>query len=153
MLVWPITAVSIVLPVVSSRAIAAEADALAITRNIQARHLPFGTVLDPVFASPTSDQIMTYSRCGDSALWTGFYLAAESYRYKVTGAADALANVKQLLLGIKALSDITGYNVLSRCLVPLSSPYGASIRLEEQHNGIYTEYPGPGVLGGPHLSR
>ena len=116
---------------------AAEADALAISLNIQARHLPFGTVLDPVFASPTSNQIVTYSRCGDSAIWTGYYLAAEAYRYKVTGSAEALANVKQALVGIQALSDVTGNNVLARCLVPLSSPYGVSIRNEEQHNGIY----------------
>jgi len=29
-------------------AFAAEPDALAISANIQARHLPFGTILDPV---------------------------------------------------------------------------------------------------------
>ena len=68
---------------------AAESDALAINSNIQARHLPFGTILDPVFASASSDQIVGYTRCGDSALWTGHYLAAEAFRYKVTAAPDA----------------------------------------------------------------
>ena len=67
-----------------------EADALAISANIQAKHLPFGTILDPIYASPTSDQIVGYTRCGDSALWTGAYLAAEAFRYNVTRSADAL---------------------------------------------------------------
>ena len=61
---------------------ASEADALAITANIQARHLPFGTILDPIFTLTDSDQVASYTRCGDSALWTGHYLAAEAFRYK-----------------------------------------------------------------------
>ena len=74
----------------SSAVRASESDALAISANIQARHVPFGTLLDPIFASSTSDQIVGYTRCGDSALWTSAYLAAESFRYKVTQSADAL---------------------------------------------------------------
>ena len=120
---------------------ASQADALAITANIEARHLPFGTVVDPVFASATSNQITGYTRCGDSAIWTGHYLAAEAFRYKVTGAADALANVKQALAGLKALLDITGTNVLARCLVVAASPYAAGIQSEEAANGIYTNGP------------
>src|SRR5579864_4932198 len=99
---------------------AAEADALAITANIQARHMPFQTVIDPVYASSTSDQIVGYTRCGDSALWTGHYLAAEAFRYNVTRAADALANVKNAIAGIKGLVDVTGTNELARCLVVAS---------------------------------
>lgn len=116
---------------------ASEADAVAISRNIQARHLPFGTILDPVFSAPDSNQIVAYTRCGDSAIWTGHYLAAEAFRYKATASPEALANVKAAITGIKALSDVTGYNLLARCMVPLSSPYAQSIMMEEQHNGIY----------------
>src|SRR6267154_339464 len=97
--------------IVSSLSVqAAEADAVAILANIQARHLPFGTILDPVFASPGSDQIVGYTHCGDSALWTGHYLAAESFRYKVTQAPDALSNVKGAIAGLKSLVDVTGTN-------------------------------------------
>jgi hypothetical protein len=53
-----------------------QTDALAISANIQGRHMPFGTILDPIFASPASNDIIGYTRCGDSALWTGHYLAA-----------------------------------------------------------------------------
>src|SRR5215813_13345504 len=94
----------------------AEGDAVAISANIQARHFPFGTILDPVFAAPDSNQVTGYTRCGDSAIWTGHYLAAEAFRYKVTRSADALANVRQAIAGIKALTDVTGTNLLARCM-------------------------------------
>lgn len=120
---------------------ASEADALAITANIEARHMPFGAVIDPVFASATSDQITGYTRCGDSAIWTGHYLAAEAFRYKVTGAPDALANVKHAIAGLKSLVDVTGTNLLARCIVVADSPYAAGIESEEGPNGIYSNPP------------
>ena len=117
---------------------AAEADALAITANIQARHMPFGTILDPIFTLTDSDQVASYTRCGDSALWTGHFLAAEAFRYKITQAPDALSNLKGAIAGLKSLADVTGTNVLARCLVPVNSPYAAGIRNEEAANGVYT---------------
>ncbi len=121
-----------------SRAQAAEASALAISANIQVGHLPYGTILDPIYAAPDSDQIVDYTRCGDSAIWTGHYLAAEAFRYQVTGSADALNNVKNAVAGINSLIQVTGTNLLARCLVPLNSPYATSIRSQEASNGIYT---------------
>src|SRR5271156_3793944 len=91
---------------------AAEGDALAILANIQARHLPYGAILDPIFTLTDSDLISTYTRCGDSALWTGHYLAAEAFRYKVTQAPDALQNVTSAIAAIKGLADVTGTNLL-----------------------------------------
>ena len=120
---------------------AAESDALAISANIQARHIPYGTVIDPVFTSTTSDQITGYTRCGDSALWTGHYLAAEAFRYKVTQSADALANAQKAIAGLKSLVDVTGNNLLARCIVPLDSPYAADIQKAEASNGIYKNGP------------
>src|ERR1035437_2451168 len=90
---------------------------------------------------PTSQQIVGYTRCGDSALWTGAYLAAESFRYKVTQSAGALQNVKSALAGLKALSDLTGDNRLARCMVLASSPYAASIASEEASNTIHQNPP------------
>jgi uncharacterized protein (TIGR03437 family) len=117
---------------------AAENDALAISANIQARHTPFGTIIDPIFASATSNAIVGYTRCGDSAIWTGHYLAAESFRYRVTRDPLALANIQKAVAGIKSLVDITGTDVLARCLVPISSPFAAGISSEEAANTIYT---------------
>ena len=118
----------------------AERDALAIVANIQSRHLPFGTILDPIFTLTDSDQVASYTRCGDSALWTGNYLAAEAFRYKVTQAPDALNHVTQAIAGLKSLTDVTGTNLLARCYVPADSPYAAGIRNEEAGNGVYTNH-------------
>jgi hypothetical protein len=103
--------------------------------------MPFGTILDPIYGSPASDQIVGYTRCGDSALWTGAYLAAESFRYNVTRSADALQNVKSALAGLKALTDLTGDNRLARCIVLATSPYAAGIANEEAGNGIHQNPP------------
>src|SRR5713101_2535870 len=134
-------AASIVLMLGGVYGYAAEADALAISANIQARHSPYGAILDPVFASADSDQIVGYTRCGDSALWTGHYLAAEAFRYKVTQSPDALNNVKQAIAGLKALADVTGTNLLARCIVAENSPFAAGIQSEEAQNGIHIASP------------
>src|SRR5438128_210104 len=70
-LLFPLAVAAILLACWS--AYAAEADALAISANIQARHIPSDSVsiIDPVYASGASNQIVGYTRCGDSALWTG----------------------------------------------------------------------------------
>jgi hypothetical protein len=117
-----------------------ESDAVAISNNIQQRHLPYGTILDPIFASPTSDQIVGYTRCGDSAIWTGHYLAAEAFRYRVTGSPEALNNVRGAIAGLRSLVDITGTNLLARCLIPVDSPYAPGIVAEESHNGIHLNF-------------
>ncbi len=114
-----------------------QSDALSIDAIIQSRHLPFGGILDPIFSSSDSPAITGYTRCGDSALWTGHYLAAEAYRYKVSGDPAALANAQTALAYLKTLVDVTGTDVLARCVVPINSNYAAGITSEESANGIH----------------
>jgi hypothetical protein len=121
---------------------AAEPDALSIEKNLLDRHMPFGTILDPIFDAPDSDTIVGYTRCGDSAIWTGHYLAAAAFRYKVTGSAEALANASRALDGLTLLTDVTGNNLLARCAVPVTSDFAAGITQEETNNGVY-----PGIAG------
>ena len=118
-----------------------ESDALAISANIRANHMPFGTILDPIYATSTSRQVVGYTRCGDSALWTGAFLAAEAFRYKVTQSADALDNVRTALAGLKGLADVTGDNRLARCMFLASSPYAVGIESEEAHNTVHQAPP------------
>ena len=118
-------------------ALASEADAIAISQNIRTRHMPFGTILDPIFAAPDSDEIVGYTHCGDSAIWTGHYLAAEAFRYNVTRSPEALDNVRAALGGLESLLDVTGTNLLSRCLIPLTSPYAPAIITEQASHGVY----------------
>jgi uncharacterized protein (TIGR03437 family) len=128
--------ISTTLPIAAS-----EADALAISAKIQAHFLPFGTILEPIYASPNSTDISFYTDCGDSALWTGAYLAAEAFRYNVTQSADALNNVRGALAGLKALADVTGDNRLARCMAMANSPYAASISSQEAANTIHQNPP------------
>ncbi|MBI5086723.1 MAG: hypothetical protein HZB13_19270 [Acidobacteria bacterium] len=114
----------------------AEPDALAIHERIRDRHMPYSTVMDPVFASADSEEITGYTRCGDSAIWTGHYLAAESYRWSVTRSPEAKANIMEALNGIRKLVDVTGTDVLARCAVPIDSPWASGIISEESPHGI-----------------
>jgi hypothetical protein len=117
-----------------------ENDAVAISNNIQQRHLPYGTILDPIFASSGSDQIVGYTRAADSLIWTGHYLASESFRYRVTGSPEALENVRKAIASIRALNDITGTGLMARCLIPVDSIYAPGIITEEAHHGIYRNF-------------
>jgi hypothetical protein len=113
-----------------------EAAAAILVSDIQMRHLPFGTILDPVFA-PGTDEIVSYTRAADSAIWTGHYLAAESFHFGATRSDEARENVKRALAGIRSLVDVTGTNLLARAIVPVDSPYAAAITNEEAHHGIF----------------
>ncbi|MFN0172940.1 MAG: hypothetical protein ACKV22_41710 [Bryobacteraceae bacterium] len=116
---------------------AAEADALAISKTIRERHLPHGVIVDPIFKAPGSDEIAHYTRCGDAAIWTGHYLAAESYRYAATRSPEALDNVLVALAGIRYLTDVTGEDLLARCMFPVNSPFAPAFSQEEQGHGIH----------------
>jgi hypothetical protein len=131
-----------------------ERDALDISANIQARHMPHDTILDPIFASPTSEEIVHYTRGGDSALWTGFYLAAEAYRYHVTGDPRALANAWRALSGLRLLVYVTGNNQLARAAVPIPSPWASDLLSEEAAHGSHTgPYEGNGYYWIGNTSR
>lgn len=114
--------------------LAAEPDALRIDERIRERHLPHAGILNPVYASPDSDEVVSYSRCGDSAIWTGHYLAAESYRYAVTKSPQSLDNIRAALHGIRILFDVTGNDTLARCAFPVDSPWAAALVLGENEH-------------------
>jgi hypothetical protein len=121
-----------------------EADAVAISQNIQANHWPYHTLLNPRYVSgdPASPNYTTlsasgYTQAADNAIWTGHYLAAESFRYSVTHSDEALANVRKAVSGITALIDVTGTDLLARFLIPRSSPYANAVLGEESQHGIH----------------
>ncbi|NUN05102.1 MAG: hypothetical protein HUU57_05000 [Bdellovibrio sp.] len=51
--------------------------------------------------------LASYIPDGDSALWTGMYIASQAMRYKVTQDEVALNNVRKSLRGLLTLIDIT----------------------------------------------
>lgn len=97
--------------------------------------MPFGTILDPFLDA--QNNVTGFTRCGDSAIWTGHYVAAESFRYRVTRDPAAVDNILQALGGLTNLVNVTGQDLLARCFFPKDSPWAAGILHEEQHNGSY----------------
>jgi hypothetical protein len=119
-------------------AAASDAEAIAISANIQARHLPWGTIVDPFYVSATSETITGYTRCGDSAIWTGHYLAAESFRYAVTRSPEALAAATGAIESLHGLVTVTGTGLLARCRIATGSRFADGIHREEASNGVFT---------------
>lgn len=115
---------------------AGQPEALQIHSEIRERHMPYSMVMDPVFASADGTEIVGYTRCGDSAIWTGHYLAAEAYRWHVTREPEARENVMEALNGIRKLVDVTGTDLLARCAFPMDSPWADGLASEESIHGI-----------------
>ena len=84
----------------------------AFVARVQARHNRGGLTADSRLQVPgdlSSNQPMSSDNDG---LWTAMYVAAESFRYKVTGEADARANARQgmnALLRLEAITGIPGF--------------------------------------------
>ena len=90
-------------------------------------HLPAGTIADTRFADTSYNKVVSYHGAGDSAIWTGTYLAGEALRLKVTGSPDAASNVQQLVEAIHRLFEVTSSTTphpgfLARYTAPINSP-------------------------------
>jgi hypothetical protein len=76
--------------------------------RVQARHNRWGLTADSRLKAPgdlsTSQTVST----DNDGLWTAMYVAAECFRYKVTGEADARANARRGMDALVRLEAITG---------------------------------------------
>ncbi len=85
-----------------------EAKSAAFVERIQQRHNRWGLTADSHLKTPgdlaTNEMVST----DNDGLWTAMYVAAESFRYKVTGDAGARANAKRGMDAIVRLEAITG---------------------------------------------
>lgn len=117
-----------------------EACAHAISQKIQLYHMPYGTVvetrfdtpyfgtwesslLDPAFSPGTP---VGHGGYGDSAIWSGHYLAAEAFRHKVTGHPQALSQAHAILDSMAVLINMKGTpGLLNRAIQPVP-PFAAS---------------------------
>jgi hypothetical protein len=80
----------------------------AFVERVRARHVRWGLTSDSRLQVPgelSSNQTVSSDNDG---LWTAMYVAAESFRYKVTGAAEARANARQGMDALLRLESITG---------------------------------------------
>ena len=77
-------------------------------KRVQARHVRWGLTADShlqVAGDLSSNQMASSDNDG---LWTSMYVAAECFRYKVTGEPDARANARQGMNALIRLEAITG---------------------------------------------
>ena len=115
-----------------------ETPALQISRNYSSSASSVRHHSEPGLSSPESNEIVSYSRCGDSAIWTGHYLAAESFRYAVTHSPESSGRGQAGAQGDTDLGrcDRSG-RLLSRCVLRVDSPLSAGPRDEEKQHGEY----------------
>ena len=114
-----------------------ERKAHRIARDLKRHHLPHGAVFDPVYAGPDSNEIVGYTHAGDSAIWTGHYLAAAAFEYAVTGSNKAKSKVRKAISTIRVLLEVTGNETLARAAVPSDSPWLEAITVGESHHRIF----------------
>lgn len=85
-----------------------EEKSAAFVERIQARHVRWGQTTGSRLEVPGDlSSNLTVSDDNDG-LWTAMYVAAESFRYAVTRAADARANARRGMEAILQLEAITG---------------------------------------------
>jgi len=114
--------VAILLILLARTAHASDVDAERISDRIQSHHMPHGVVGEAQMASADSSELVRIND-GDGAIWTGHYLAAESYRYAVTRSPVALTYSKRALETLRVLSTVSGSGKLARTVFPPGSPY------------------------------
>jgi hypothetical protein len=98
--------------------------ARAYNQWLRRDNLPYGGVGNTIYAdAPNYSDIAGYVGHGDSAIWTGTYLAAEALRLKTTGSADARANVNYLVSTLHRWFNINGApGILVRYAAPSDRP-------------------------------
>jgi hypothetical protein len=132
-----------------------EKAALGVDADIQQWHLPYGTILGVVFSDPTYGQgtPVGYTGHGDSAIWSGHYLAGESFRYAVTKDPAAATNAARSLAGIEDLLDAEkpGGGQLSRCVVPIGALSAAGLQTDP--TSFTTMLHGKPYVALDHISR
>jgi hypothetical protein len=85
-----------------------DAKSRAFVDRVQARHNRWGLTASSRLQTPgdlSSNQMVSSDNDG---LWTAMYVAAESFRFKVTGEADARANARRGMSALLRLEAITG---------------------------------------------
>ena len=80
----------------------------AFVERIRARHVRHGLTADSMLQTPGDLSTNKTVSSDNDGLWTQMYIAAEAFRYKVTGEADARANARQGFEAMLRLEEITG---------------------------------------------
>ena len=120
-----------------------ELRAAAFGEWFEAHHVtPAGGTGYAHFAAPDRTEVVGYS-ASDSTIWTGTYLAAESFRYAVTGAEDAREHAIRTVRALDTHLRITGVpGFVARFAAPDVPPWNA------RYQGHRRYVPGTGPWEG-----
>ena len=80
----------------------------AFVDRVQKRHVRWGLTADSRLQVPGDVSSSQPVSTDNDGLWTAMYVAAEAFRYKATGQADAQANARQGMRALLRLESITG---------------------------------------------
>jgi len=80
---------------------------------LYSKNMFFGGVVEAYFQDETLlETILSYGGVGDSAIWTGTYLGAESFRFMATGSIASYKNIKTLINLLHIWFNVSGYDGL-----------------------------------------
>jgi hypothetical protein len=80
----------------------------AFVERVRARHVRHGLTADSMLQTPGDLSTNRTVSSDNDGLWTQMYVAAEVFRHRVTGEADARANARQGFEAMLRLEEITG---------------------------------------------
>ena len=66
-----------------------------VSGRLSKYHQPFGLSADILFSGYDRAKVEKYEGIGDSATWTGHYLAALAFRYAVTADTNTIADIRR----------------------------------------------------------
>jgi hypothetical protein len=121
--------------------------------------MPAGQVTYMEYATSDLTTIAGYSDQGDSAIFTGTYLAAEALRYKATQSPDALANVTAIVQTLHTLWNVAGSGspgYLARFAAPTTSSatlLDSSFSSSDPYDHFSASYAGQTYDWKGHVSR
>jgi hypothetical protein len=93
--------------------------AAMLEENYQAHHSVNGIIWQGRYADAADGEPSLYGTGGDSAIFTGFYLAGAVYRFITTGLAGDLDRVFEAARGLHILTHVSGTpGVIARCAFP-----------------------------------
>lgn len=132
-----------------------EKAALAASDDLQSTHTPYGGVLEAWMSDPTYGKgtPTSHGGFGDSAIWTGHYLAGEAFRFAITKDPKAQANAARAIAAITDMLDAEtpGGGHLARCVIPAGSVDAPAILADP--DSFTTTIRGQSVVCLAHISR